>query len=1409
MSDAAEISDKVGADDGRQFSDDQRTAEGVSPSVYVDPKVDWDYREHNAFETRWAQFAPLYKKMRVFLSRGETILNMIYTYRCCSKCLPQVRTPEQENRNEIYQSTVAVLEPEVKKMKELLYFQQEIIDFVADVVDELGKKEMMSETMLWYLVRIFDLLCMLDFLKNTKSSLNNDFSAYKRAAGFLRKNQGSAQDETSQENSTLYIFLANPNSITIKLCETLTPKENPGRAPAAEKILIQCAEMCNSALEHERYVMPTEKHCLLRALPYILGLLYTIDTSGKSFMKNKNIPLATYAQWFKRYPVLPVYSDMQLPMDAVMKRMIKDGENMMRRMDDSKFKSRFDEKAWNTLVAPDPHVEQQYLLADNIAAIRQSHDEYLEQFAQMVNELRFYQASKKEEAKKQNKPEIAFEPVPIPMAHNVLQVVLRGLKLVSDWTSRVLMQAAWKLNHPEMNPNIETDLAYERAVKLNYKPQDRSALIEVIAMTKGLTRLLVKEDTFLSPAIRTAIHAEVQEFVQFELAEMFQESSKKSRTNVRNDLTHLRHMVADWLGGFEPIEAKPSKKSKSSSAALAQHQFPRRNVGPSRIQLEFIRDIVYGLMNMRKEVSSSQVKMLDNFYQRLAFYQYLVDMSNVAMKSSDMGELWFREFYLELSNTEHNKRMQFPISMSLPSILVDHVLDHPLDGVNPELLEYALFPLDIYNDAANRALSDLHQQFLYSEIEAEVNLCFDQMLYKLSNQVYSFYKIQASKVLIDKPYLSALEIVNGQGPDAVAMTHKPFCVPKCRFHTMLAQRHVQLLGRTVDLNRLISQRVNKMLRQNVDYVISRFEASDLSAIVELEILLTNIRMTHQLLSQFLHLDTWDLIMRTGNENCSLGSYHNRILLHVLYEVATDFAPHYNFNNVSDMFYRGPCQFVAEVERDSMPKQNIAFLFGNRELLSAYTPILDNYRNTLSVRHIVSIIHLLGRTHLPMLVNECLRNMDLKIKSVVAPYVTELVSGLPKSLKLTPFHYGTKGCHGNWELKLNELITYPDLKTEVFRHFKEMGNILVLLLKFDQVLKQHDLKTFAMSAAALGITPETVNRKATTEQIAQTPLINVTRNAAEFLKTYPDAVIGTDDTCRLMVENAMRADMMYRQPEQSISLFSTVLRLISSMIDEERPEWCGYDHKPTNGVIDVEGPYEFYRFWCALQFVLCLPQTGDELQNLAMYGDGINWAACTIIHLLGQRYRFETFSLTGRTLDIEDAAQTRTTEPNIVAFIKNALYDRELNAQIFSTLETYLATPSFNSALALDVPSTLKLHYFMEIKSGDDESRAPASPARAPVATPVAAASPELDVPPAPVSRAPAAPPAPAAPAAPAAPPAPVPRTPRAPPAPVQEEEEEYPEDEQQQQGYEEGYEEEEGDEEGYEEEAPPPLPSRR
>lgn len=77
-----------------------------------------------------------------------------------------------------------------------------------------------------------------------------------------------------------------------------------------------------------------------------------------------------------------------------------------------------------------------------------------------------------------------------------------------------------------------------------------------------------------------------------------------------------------------------------------------------------------------------------------------------------------------------------------------------------------LCPLSIYDDAANRSLRVLKCQFLYDEIEAEVaftsscsclgswvvggelfvqvNLCFDQFIWKLAHSVFTHYKTIAA-----------------------------------------------------------------------------------------------------------------------------------------------------------------------------------------------------------------------------------------------------------------------------------------------------------------------------------------------------------------------------------------------------------------------------------------------------------------------------------------------------------------------------------------------------------------------------------------------------------------------------------------------------------------------------------------
>ena len=63
------------------------------------------------------------------------------------------------------------------------------------------------------------------------------------------------------------------------------------------------------------------------------------------------------------------------------------------------------------------------------------------------------------------------------------------------------------------------------------------------------------------------------------------------------------------------------------------------------------------------------------------------------------------------------------------------------------LSRYVLYPLDLYNDSALYALTIFRKQFLYDEVEAEVNLCFDQFVYKLSEQIFSYYKQLAARYL--------------------------------------------------------------------------------------------------------------------------------------------------------------------------------------------------------------------------------------------------------------------------------------------------------------------------------------------------------------------------------------------------------------------------------------------------------------------------------------------------------------------------------------------------------------------------------------------------------------------------------------------------------------------------------------
>ena len=76
----ADLTEKLSALESFSFEDNQRTAEGPSPSVHLNPTIDFNYEERNAFETRWAEETVLIQRLVGHTSLFDLILLFVYIY---------------------------------------------------------------------------------------------------------------------------------------------------------------------------------------------------------------------------------------------------------------------------------------------------------------------------------------------------------------------------------------------------------------------------------------------------------------------------------------------------------------------------------------------------------------------------------------------------------------------------------------------------------------------------------------------------------------------------------------------------------------------------------------------------------------------------------------------------------------------------------------------------------------------------------------------------------------------------------------------------------------------------------------------------------------------------------------------------------------------------------------------------------------------------------------------------------------------------------------------------------------------------------------------------------------------------------------------------------------------------------
>lgn len=405
-----------------------------------------------------------------------------------------------------------------------------------------------------------------------------------------------SDSQTLQESQNLSMFLATQNKIRD------TVKEELEKIPGYEELLAEVVNICVQMFETKMYLTPSEKHMLVKVMGFGLFLMDTEGCNINRLDQKKKLRLDRIDRIFKNLEVVPLFGDMQIA-----------PFNYIRRS------AHFDASKWplSSSNTPSPQAD----LMVHLPQIREDHVKYISELARYSNEVT---TTYKESGNDDENKETA-------------ELALRGLQLLSEWTSVVTELYSWKLLHPtdhhqtkECPPEAEE---YERATRYNYSEEEKFALIEVIAMIKGLQVLMARMETVFTDAIRRTIYAELQDFVQKILREPLRKAIKNKKDLIRSIIMSVRETCADWHKDVSASD-DPVLKGKKDNDGF-DIKVPRRNVGPSSTQLYMVRTMLESLIadksggkrTLRRDIDGQYLVQIDQFHKTSFYWNYLLSFS--------------------------------------------------------------------------------------------------------------------------------------------------------------------------------------------------------------------------------------------------------------------------------------------------------------------------------------------------------------------------------------------------------------------------------------------------------------------------------------------------------------------------------------------------------------------------------------------------------------------------------------------------------------------------------------------------------------------------------------------------------------------------------------------------------------
>ncbi|KAJ3322394.1 Cytoplasmic FMR1-interacting protein 2 [Boothiomyces sp. JEL0866] len=1120
---------------------------------YLDIKAEKSSVAAHKYFQKEAQYI---SRINSVLEEGRALVNTLYAFRSCGKAIPQVnfqikiqvQSHDQANKEMLYHQTCAVLNPEIGRMVDLMQFRDKLISAFSEsltglIPDVKDRDFFPSEAFLTTLANLLDLTISIDVMKNFKGSMSNDLSMYKRAKSVLVKDQSDPEFAILPK---LVFFLANKDHFANDLKKALSTMNS-----FYEEIFLDMINMCTEYIEKGHYLTPTTKHIYIRATAFAI---YLIDGDGDDmdFIKKKKIKPERLIKLFRTTAIVPLFGDIAISIASILAKAphwphakldIKNLDEELR-----------------------IEITKAYLLSSQIESSKLTYETVYLQLKRCHIKL-VHHAVSLEETKE------------------VYNAAYNGLNLLSQLTTRVLEQAAWKyLNPAKSASGVQLTEIYEQAVQHNYNHEEKKVLIEYIAMIKGLGSLLYTMEPLLQPMIDSHIGNEIQLFAKGSLTDIYNHAAKKKKPVV-SILKSVQDALSD--NNETVVRADPISLSQVRSC-LTKLFFSRALL--DLIFNEKSKGMKGGMMK-EKNFKESQVAELQKFFDDSHYYPLMINIKKTIADCSDLSNLWFKEFYLELT-----RQVQFPTSTSLPWILTEY----GLESHETSVLQNIFIPLDLYNDAGFKTLNSLKSRYIYNEIEAEVNLCFDQFMFKLGRNVFRHYKKLASTKILDTDNKVGIQeggksVWSQEGLQADA------------YVSALQQRTIKLLGRTVDVSKILSQMMDQYLRHSIDTAISRLEASDLTYMLEFECLLESSRLTHQLLSEYLDLEPFEELLKEIDECVTPGETNGRILTHITQELIRDIIPNYCFNNTSMKFVKSSVFYAEPVQRPHFPNAKLMYLYGTKGLSIEFTMKFGVFKDSIGTSHFNAILNLVGVE-------------GLSLDHTMARFFQSVDELAPPPIVI-PTNGTISDVYDSLLQNYHRILHYKELKSEILQAFREIGNGIMLAKIIEEILVvENDSSCFLTQVSELE------------DQLNS--------SAQQF--SYKEWV-------KESIEYTRR---IHRKPAFIKALFSkigTSLKII--------PEW----KKPDI----VASDRSIAKVCSILQFAASTQVVSGDRTIRELFGDGLSIAFTSLLFVSGQANLFCLIDINDKILlQLENDEKRRN---DIHLHLQNALWFARLNDEAKSFL----------------------------------------------------------------------------------------------------------------------------------------------